>query len=156
MAVRFMLLVMLVLVALPAAAEDKAVKAAEDLISKIREVGSKGDCSGLAFLVQGASLDVDTAKDGEPARLKSLGKDGFDKSCASDLLPILRSGVFQAPPFCSLAGDEVICTLMTPASIPRKLTFTVKQDQVRLKAIEWQRGGGEPGFEDDDDGDLPL
>jgi len=143
--------------ATPALAADATLKKAESLLESWRNLPKGPTCADFLGVAGGDVIEVDLSDPGAEAPVFAVvsATSTFDKGCDQLLRPIVNEGVFKSNAFCKAAGDAVRCTLMTPTSVPRALTFVPHEGGLWLQKIEWQRKSGRPILPDDDD-DLPM
>ncbi|MFH1529537.1 MAG: hypothetical protein ABIK09_02260 [Pseudomonadota bacterium] len=139
------------------AAED-ALKRVEAVLESWRSLPTGPTCADFRAVAGGEGIEVGTGDPGaaEPVFAMVPGTSDFDTGCEQLLRPMVNEGVFKSNAFCKADGQAVRCTLMTPTSVPRVLTFVPHGEGLWLQKIEWQRKTGRPIPPDDDDDDLPL
>ncbi|GEM_PF-6056589 len=99
-------------------------------------------------------LVVDVATEGSKSqKLVTITAANLDQHFQKVLLPMFKEGLFQATPGCAMAGKKIVCTLMTPTSLPRTLEFVVKDGKAFMSKLYWSPADEEGG---DDDDDLPM
>jgi len=124
----------------PAAADDP-VKKAENWLKQWRAPDAAGPTCRDFLAVGSDSIQVDVSSPGDaaPSFRCVPATPVFHKHCQLLLIPMVSEGVFRSTPFCKAVVQGARCTLMTPASVPRVLSFSLSEGCLLLNSVEWQR-----------------
>jgi len=131
---------------------------ADQLLDKVERLSDKATAEAFKeFIHPDKGLTVDVAPEGASRRKWVLVTgDNVKSRFAEALAPLFDQGLFKSSRYCKKekGKEKYLCTLITPASLPRICEIEAREGKWYMVRIAWI--SEDRGEEEDDDDGLPL